>query len=461
MLSLELQFLLSAFVLGASATPVPDAGVRGRGFSIPLARSSIREEAIANISVGIFNPGPVEEERRHIYVKYANASRFLNEADPELPEGITNLPSTDDLIDASTSNVSSSSLHAEAAFLSTAAASPGYASVPLTDFISGNLDILYYATLNIGTPAQQLTVDIDTGSADLWVPSNCAACPQKQYNSRASSTYREAGKSFAITYGAGSASGILATETVSMGGLAVAQQAFGAVSSTTGFKGYVNSGLMGVAFSSIATSKQPTFPENLIMGGKISPYFSVYLTRKQAAGSILCLGCVDTSKMIGAINYFPVKTKTYWTLAMQGMAVDKTLTSPVSAVGLTAVIDTGTTLMYIPSSLASDFYGKIPGAKRAPQYGDGYYTVPCANTNRVGLVFGGLIFYINPVDFTIGKAGAGSTDCVAAIIAFPLTASIPNNMAIVGAIFLKSWYSIYDYSGNGRVGFAPSLNFNK
>ena len=42
-------------------------------------------------------------------------------------------------------------------------------NVPLTDYVHANMDYLYYANLQIGTPPQALTVDIDTGSADLWV----------------------------------------------------------------------------------------------------------------------------------------------------------------------------------------------------------------------------------------------------------------------------------------------------
>ncbi len=77
---------------------------------------------------------------------------------------------------------------------------PGTVQMPLTDYISGAMDVLYYGPLDFGSPPQSLTVDIDTGSADLWMPVDCQGCTNDQFSSRHSSTYRGAATRCAITY---------------------------------------------------------------------------------------------------------------------------------------------------------------------------------------------------------------------------------------------------------------------
>lgn len=76
----------------------------------------------------------------------------------------------------------------------------GVASMPLRDYMSGTLDLSYYGPMSFGTPAQELTVDIDTGSADLWIPANCPDCNGNQFNPSVSSTYMDTHKKFSISY---------------------------------------------------------------------------------------------------------------------------------------------------------------------------------------------------------------------------------------------------------------------
>lgn len=83
---------------------------------------------------------------------------------------------------------------------SEATPSAGTGQWPLLDEISGALDILYYGPAHFGTPPQTLTVDVDTGSADLWVPANCGNCHVHQFDAAHSSTFHPTDQNFSITY---------------------------------------------------------------------------------------------------------------------------------------------------------------------------------------------------------------------------------------------------------------------
>lgn len=62
--------------------------------------------------------------------------------------------------------------------------------MPLNGHFDGNLDLLYYGEARVGTPPQSLTVQVDTGSADLWVPADCPKCTGKQFEPGQSHTYQ-------------------------------------------------------------------------------------------------------------------------------------------------------------------------------------------------------------------------------------------------------------------------------
>ncbi|OCH88252.1 acid protease [Obba rivulosa] len=331
------------------------------------------------------------------------------------------------------------------------------ASMSLNDFISGTLDVLYYGPLYFGSPAQELSVDIDTGSADLWVPVNCPGCNSPQFDPFKSSTYHDTGKRFSIAYGSGTVSGKLAQDVVSLGGLSVPQQTFGAIrTASEEFASEPNSGLLGLAFGSIARSHSSTFFENLMEQKKVAlSVFSVHLQRHQETGSEVCFGCYDTTKAIGPVTWNPVVSRTYWSIAMDGLSSGSLDSADFVSTNLTAAVDTGTTLIYIPDDIAAQFYNQIPGAQSYPQYGPGFYTFPCSSQLTISFSFSNQTYPISMSDFNLGRTDADSNDCVGGVLG--IGDGFPPNLAIIGDEFLKSWYSVYDYAGS-RVGFAPSVN---
>ncbi|EJD40428.1 acid protease [Auricularia subglabra TFB-10046 SS5] len=376
----------------------------------------------------VFDQAMMTLDRARVLAKYQKAGTFLAGVDLSPVPDFTNIANISD--DLSSFGMQ----HAQ----------------PLTNFGG---DSFYYGPVAIGTPGQVLNVDVDTGSADLWVQSGCPDCTSAQFQTKRSKTYKSANKRFSIQYGSGSATGSLAVDTVSIAGVTVKEQYFGVVNRPSNdFKGTPSSGLIGMAFSSIATSGKPTFFENAIAGG-LSPFFSVHLTRGAVRGSEVCLGCYDGSKTSSPVSWMPVTSKTYWATAMNGFVINR---QPVTLnAAIYAAIDTGTTLVYVPASLAQQIYQRIPGAVLTP---DGYYTVSCADvpTMRVALVLNGLPYAIDMRDFNLGRVSHGSPRCVAGVLG--LADGFPNNLAIVGDEFLKSWYSTYDYSNGARVGLSRSSN---
>src|SRR6267154_3572091 len=88
----------------------------------------------------------------------------------------------------------------------------------------------YFGSIAVGTPPVAYDVVLDTGSADLWLVNsqctqNCNGFPA--YNPSSSSSFANASKPFAMTYGSGQASGYLAQDVVQMAGFQVQNQSLG------------------------------------------------------------------------------------------------------------------------------------------------------------------------------------------------------------------------------------------
>ncbi|GAA5964122.1 hypothetical protein JCM8115_005350 [Rhodotorula mucilaginosa] len=339
--------------------------------------------------------------------------------------------------------------------------------IGLTDYFSGGQDAAYYGSIGIGSPTQTFDVIFDTGSADFFVPSANATTSHQKFSTADSSTIEVSSAEWDITYGTGSSSGYLARDTVTIGGLAVPKTIFALADTTaTVITNLPSDGICGLAFSTIATSGAPTVFENAISAGLISkPEFGFYLQRakdltSESSGTVgggqLCFGCTDNTKYTGSLNWIPVSARAYWEIPSDGITINNNV---VDGTSFAAAIDTGTSLTYVPTAVAKALYAQIGGTPAGD--GSGEYYVPCVSPfEAIGFSFGGVNYNVPLADIYLGYASSSDkSQCILGILGQDMYDADGNQVAIIGALFLKSVYSVFSYSNNGApaVAFAPSI----
>ncbi|GAA5847459.1 hypothetical protein JCM9279_000491 [Rhodotorula babjevae] len=339
--------------------------------------------------------------------------------------------------------------------------------VELFDFFSQPLDVMIYGAVEVGTPAQSFDLLFDTGSADMWVYADGTGSREPEWDASASSTaVTSPALPWSIRYGRGEQTGFLNQDTVSLGGYEVNNTIFAAANTLNeAFTYYPISGLFGLGFGTISASGYAPWFERLISSGELAEqYFSLYLVRAsdvttEAEGSLpgaqMCIGCVDSSKYTGEINWLPVQSEGFWAVDMDGIEINGTV---VEGTAVRAAIDSGTTLIQVPPAVAQAFYAEIPGSIPSTTI-EGSYIIPCSTPfSSLALVFGGVRYEIPRRDLLRAISSDGR-QCVLTIAESQSEDVDGTPMAIVGDVFLKNAYSIYSYSHQGApgVGFARSV----
>ncbi|KAJ3130215.1 hypothetical protein HK101_005118 [Irineochytrium annulatum] len=353
-------------------------------------------------------------------------------------------------------------------------------TVGLTD----EADSAYFGNITLGTPPQKFQVTLDTGSSLLWVAgTGCMTCNNSNYfNGAASSTYVANGTmaTESIIYGSGSVSGKRVHDTLGFNGLQITNQVFLDVSyEDTVISSQMDGmfdGLMGMAYDGGVSGSGETAVVNMARQGVIpQPLFAFWLNGSADSntyygnGGELTLGFADPNHYQGPITTMPVESMPaingtyFWAVSAQSISVGNAAPAvPKSNTGGSyAIMDTGTTLVALDTDA---FMGTMRGLRTAgisvamaTRNGQptGIYTLPCAQApNAPDIVFnmGGNSFSLPWQDYVLSDG----LNCFIGFMELDGDVVRHTTVWIVGDVFLRRWYSIYDMTG--KIGLALVAN---
>ncbi|KAK7735328.1 hypothetical protein SLS53_007559 [Cytospora paraplurivora] len=318
--------------------------------------------------------------------------------------------------------------------------------------LANRSDVAYYAQC---TPAQQVYVQLDTGSFELWVNPTCSNLDTADrkfcdtigfYNTSQSSTALDLDQAKTLYYGIGSANISYFTDDIALPGASTALTGvqFGVATSTKS----EFSGILGIGYGLGYTTKYRNFVDELAYQNqtKVKAY-SVALGSKDEEEGVLVFGGVDTSKFSGRLANLPIipaddspdGVARYW-ISMNNMSLTPPSGQTKTYVNSTmdVFLDTGSTLTLLPQDVC-DQLGSDFGSDGLDS--SGYYAVDCSLADVDGTVnfdFDGVSIKV-PYNEFIRKNGEDS--CVLGIT--PST-----TFTLLGDTFMRSAYAVIDLETN-------------
>ncbi|KAI9255522.1 aspartic peptidase domain-containing protein [Sporodiniella umbellata] len=306
-------------------------------------------------------------------------------------------------------------------------------------------------------------MDFDTGSSDIWVPSSMClqTCGNHaRFEPSKSSTFQlVTNKTWMLQYGDGSSvKGYTAHDTVHLGEYKQNNQLVGLVSSETPelAQDRFLDGIFGLAFPSLAyTGVQRSIVQDLHLSGEIkNPIVSFHLGKTKHGGKgEIVFGDVNPQYYKGELKFVPVTEKKYWQVDMKAIKVNNK--DVMGGKSMPAIVDTGTTLIILPTAMSKEIHASIPQAKYNFLYG---WRMPCSLADSDNKDF--ITFKLGDHELPIlikDLVRARTSNVINSLndMCFSGIAEAETPLAILGDTFLRSYYSVYDFE-NARVGFAPS-----
>ncbi|TBU47411.1 acid protease [Dichomitus squalens] len=335
-----------------------------------------------------------------------------------------------------------------------------------TSSVSDVGDVEYTTDITLG--GKKFTVQIDTGSSDLWVVGDV---PNAQ----------NTGKSAKVTYAVGEVEGSIMTAALDFTGNTVSDQAYISVSASQ--ENPDGSGLIGLGpntgsqvSEAIGTSAGDAVLDRIFKQNTSTPNYITVLLGRVDDPSESPTGDITVGEIIPgyeAITSQPLlnvsvlssqnSVNQHWQILLDadgivGPAgnnvidqynVQTAVSSTSNKKQLTVVLDTGYSLPQVPSAVAEAFYKDIPGSQLVSrqEVSGNIWQLPCDKEVNVTFKFGGKSFPIHPLDANIDlnlTDSRGNHVCFGAFQ--PMSSqSDATYDAIFGMAFLRNVYTYINF----------------
>ncbi|CAH2352707.1 aspartic proteinase Mkc7p [[Candida] railenensis] len=339
-----------------------------------------------------------------------------------------------------------------------------------------NDQVMYITTLKVGSNEDEVKVQIDTGSSDLYVMTPDVDCYYYSYSYRNKRTlidiptyFKRANSEACTSYGSfdykkstsfkktedveefyiaymdnTDSAGFYGSDKMQVGD-ATLETAYFAVANESS----TNSGVFGIGFRGRESAYYYSY-ENIPLRLKSEGFikknaYSLFLnSENQTTGSVL-FGAVDHAKYSGPLTSIPIvnSTEEYSSLSSLLYGIDfyaggeggSNDTYSISSSTYQTLFDSGSTLSVMPADLIYRFGESLGGYYSS----EGYYAVPCSNSEDVYFTFdfGGAKIKV-PLSSLLIPSKSSTTKCYLGLM------ENVGEYIVLGDNVLRSMYVVYD-----------------
>ncbi|KAL2755711.1 hypothetical protein ACRALDRAFT_2059069 [Sodiomyces alcalophilus JCM 7366] len=236
----------------------------------------------------------------------------------------------------------------------------------------------YFTSINIGTPPQEVSLHLDTGSADIWVPSTtadiCASaidgeenqCKHGTFMPTNSKTYETLDAPFEVLYYDDSfVKGTYFTDIMEIGGAVVHD-----VPAGLGLQTDIPFGLAGIGYKRNSVTNRAgkvaddNLPGRMQKQGLINTVaYSLWLNDLDADKGNILFGGIDTAKFEGTMKTVPVLKSArgkydYFKVPLHSLGISGSgfAEELPGARNIPVILDSGATMTFLPNEIAQAIF---------------------------------------------------------------------------------------------------------